>query len=285
VSQKIIISCRKCTRTGSPTRKGVYTSLIGVRGRFFGGTPKSIFAETHLYTIEDGHGQKDTALETVFSALEGRADQIIEKIVAAARRDVRPGLSAKEKAEWDLFFYLQWKRVPDLHRKVASLQEGEAHLDELFAIMRARYPDRIDEIDGLDTAKERKRLLQGGKVKAIASIRHDVLAVLDNRGLAIVRIIAPCEYFAIGSLPIVRTAGDLRNPSAEVWLPVASDVAVGLGRAKGEEDLILVDDPQTVLAFNRATAAQSSSFAAVSKPLIEALTACVPTLHENPFFG
>jgi hypothetical protein len=149
-------------------------------------------------------------------------------------------------------------------------------------MIRAQYPERAAEIDDLNTPDERRRLLHGGIVKAIDSLGKDVLSVLDSRGLAIIRIIAPGESFVIGSLPIVRMGGDLRSRSAGAWLPIASDVAVGMGGLKGQEHLMLVDDPQTILAFNRVIADQSSSFAAASKSLIVSLAAYVATRNENP---
>jgi hypothetical protein len=250
-------------------------------GKTYPGTPKSVFGETHLYTVEDAKGSKDTSFEIKLSALESRTNVIIEKIVAAARSGAVPGLAVEEKADWNLFFYMQWKRVPDVHRKVATLREGEDQLDKIFSMIRARFPERAAEIDDLNTPDERKRLLQGGIVKAIDSLGKDVLTLLDSRGLAIIRIIAPGESFVIGSLPIVRMGGDLRSRSAGAWLPIASDVAVGMGGLKGQEHLMFVDDPQTILAFNRVIADQSSSFAAASKSLIESLAAYVATRGEN----
>jgi hypothetical protein len=94
------------------------------------------------------------------------------------------------------------------------------------------------------------------------------------------RITTPSKVFAIGSLPIIRI-GNLRDQSSEAWLPISSDIAVGMGNTRGREVLILLDDPQMIEAFNRATAVQSSSFAAASKPLIESLAAHVTALNTR----
>jgi hypothetical protein len=197
-------------------------------GKIYSGTPKNVFGETHLYTVEDAKGSRDTSFETKLSALEGRTNLIIEKIVTAARSGGVPCLAVEEKADWDEFLYKQWKRVPDVHRRVATPREREEELDKSFAKTRARFPDYAAELDDLNTPDQRKRLLQDAKVKAIDSPSKDVLTVLDSRGLAIMRITAPCESFVIGSLPIVRI-GDLRDPSAEAWGRVPGR-GVGVGR-------------------------------------------------------
>lgn len=241
----------------------------------FHAPPKAVFAETHLYTIESADGEKDTSLEAVFSTLESDANVLIEKLVAAARSGATVQLTAEERATWDLYFYLQWKRVPDVHAKVASLQEADAWLDKFFAKKRAEGPEAAAQVDALDTPEERKRLIQGGKVHAIRKAPGDVLEVLVSRGLVLLYINAPGESFAIGSFPVVRKAGDFRNQDSEAWLPIASDVAVGPGFQPGTVTIIPISDPAEIVRLNQVTAGQSTTFAAASKALMEALIAAV----------
>ena len=111
-----------------------------VSKKFLHVPPRAVFAKTHLYTIEDAVGHKDTTLETKFSALEDRASAILDKIERAVRRGLHPELSAREKADFDLFFYKQWKRVPDFHREVATAAEEEEQLDRILANLRVLYP-------------------------------------------------------------------------------------------------------------------------------------------------
>ncbi len=250
-------------------------------GKIFPASPKSIFAESHLYTIEDADGAKDTSLETDFSALEGAANLIIKKLVAAARSGQTCQLTPEERGTWDQYFYLQWKRVPDVHAKVASLTEAESFLDNRFAEMRARDPDAASEVDKLDTPEERARLLQGGKVHAIRKDPGEFRAVLASRGLALLHINPPDEAFAIGSLPIVRKSGDLRAQDSEAWLPISSDLAVGPADTPGTITVIQLNDPKEIWRMNRVTAGQSSIFAAASKCLIEKLVADLPTTSRT----
>jgi Protein of unknown function (DUF4238) len=242
----------------------------------FRALPKAVFAETHLYTIEAADGNKDTSLESDLSQLEGDANFIIEKLVTAARSGRPPKLTLGERATWDMYFYVQWKRVPDVHAKVSSFTEADAFLDKIFAAMRARGPEVAAKVDDLDRPEERKRLIQGGEVHAIRKRPGKVLDVLGSRGLALLHIIAPGESFAIGSLPIVREQGDFREDDSKMWLPIASDVAVGPASPPGIVKVIDLNDSEKIWRMNEVTACQSTTFAASSKDLLEKLVAALP---------
>jgi hypothetical protein len=198
-------------------------------------------------------------------------------IASGARQGEKPGLSVEKKRLLDRFFYMQWKRVPDMHAKVPTLQNADANIEELIAELLAKHPDRADELQALRSPKEKVRLAQGAKVKAIATDVGQVMAVLDQRGLAIAR--ASEGMFAIGSSPIVRKRSDLRDPDGEAWLPVSSDLAIGPGMGKGTETLIDLSGDQ-VHRFNQITARQSTSFAAASRSLVEDLVTTLPTPED-----
>lgn len=249
-------------------------------GKTYASNPKQAFCETHLYTKEDSGGVKDTDLETWFSRLEGSANIIIQKILDAVRKGKTPVFSKIEVETWAKYFYMLWKRTPDALAKVATLNQANDRLTELFAEMAARGPEAAAEVAKLDTPEERKRLIQGSKVGAIEKVPGHVLAVFASRGIRILHITATGLQFAIGSLPVVRKAGSLEEETAEVWLPIAPDVAVGIGGAPGTIEIVQVNDTDAIQAFNRVTAAQSTSFASASKALIDELVAFVGTLPE-----
>jgi hypothetical protein len=242
-------------------------------GKVLHSAPDNLFGQNHLYTTEDMDGEKDTALEVWFSSLESRASPVLDKIIAAARANRCPQLTTDEKQAWDLFFYMQWKRVPDVHRALASKAETDAIIDSSLQTLRKIYPDRLGEINELDTPIQRKRLAQGGLIRGIQIVGKAVLPALGQRGLAILKITASSENFAIGSLPVVRMRGNLNDPNVEAWLPIASDVAVGVGQERGKETLVGVHDPAVIQQFNRTTATQGTTFAARSRILIEGLVA------------
>jgi hypothetical protein len=250
---------------------GMLWAYIKKTGKLFRGPPKSVFAETHLYTIEGPDGKKDTSFESALSKLESAANPVIGKLVDAARAGGEIGLTAAERETWDHYVYIQWKRVPDVHAKIATSKEQEDRLDEIFSQARAQGGDIAAQAEALDNPVERKRILQGGKVKALELDPGTVRAALASRGVVVLRITAPGQSFAIGSLPIVRKEGHPLDADAEVWLPVASDVAVGIGGPPGAVTFVSIDDPVAIHAMNRVTAGQSSTFAAASKALVETL--------------
>lgn len=213
-------------------------------GKTYYSNPKAAFAETHLYTTEDAEGAKDTSLETWFSSLEGAANTIIAKIVEGVRHGATPTLSQEEQSDWAQYVYMLWKRTPDALAKVATLQDADTRLTELFAQLAARSPDAAAQVAKLDTPEQRKRLIQGSKVGAIERTPGDVLEAFASRGLLILHVTDPGLSLAIGSLPIIRKAGSLHDDTAEVWVPVAPDVAVGIGGSPGSIKVLKVDDQE-----------------------------------------
>lgn len=245
-------------------------------GKTYYSNPKQAFCETHLYTKESAQGAKDTSLETQFSGIEGTANTIIGRIVDAVRAEKAPALSPEELSDWATYFYMLWKRTPDALARVATLQQADSRLTELLEQLAARGPEAVAEVAKLDTPEERRRLIQGGKVGAIEQVPGDVLAVFASRGARILHITDPALQLVIGSLPVVRKQGSLHAADAEIWLPVAPDVAVG--GSPGCIEVNQVDDPASVMAINRVMARQSTSFASPSKALVEELTAFLATL-------
>jgi hypothetical protein len=237
------------------------------------GKPKSLFAENHLYSIERSDGSRDVELEKNFAKLEGEAEAVLSKIVSAVRNGQNPRLSVVEKQVIDRFFYMQAKRVPDMHAKSPTLQNAGGHIDTIIDDLLVKHPDRVAELEALRLPEEKARLAQGAKVKAIGMDLGQVMTVLDQRGLAVLR--ASEGEFAIGSTPIVRKRGDLRASDAEAWLPIASDVAIGPGLSRGAETLVDLASDQ-INEFNRIMARQSTSFAGASRALVEDLVDTLP---------
>lgn len=249
-----------------------YTKVAPQAGVIIG-KPKSLFAENHLYTTEGPDGSRDVELEKSFAKLEGEAEVVLGKIISAARQGQMPGLSVEQKQVFDRFFYMQWKRVPDIHAKSPTLQNADKDIDAIIADLLVRHPDRAAELEALRSPEEKARLAQGAKVKAIATDVGQVRAVLERRGLAVAH--ASESALVIGSTPVVRKRGDLRASEGEAWLPIASDVAIGPGLGKGTETVIDLSSDQ-VSDFNRVVARQSTSFAAASHRLVEELVAALP---------
>ena len=65
--------------------------------KIFRTTPKNVFLESDLYIQYDEHGKRDVSVEKGLSQLEGKANEVVEKIVSAARGGRNPGLTPDEK--------------------------------------------------------------------------------------------------------------------------------------------------------------------------------------------
>lgn len=236
----------------------------------------NLFCEGHLYSEIANDGTKNPALEDYFSVLEGRIDAIIEKAVTAARQDKHPSFTQAERTLWDYFFILQYKRVPDVHHRVGSLREADAELDRIFAHVLERYPEKRAEVEALSSPSARKLLIHNSKVAALQRPSVALEQALARRGIAVLRIARPAKSFIIGSYPIVRFTHPGRthilDPSVEVWLPIAHDVAIGVGLQAGTESFLAVTEPSWIRHINEGIARQSTMYAGRSKELLCSLS-------------
>lgn len=238
---------------------------------------KTVFAERHLYTQVDKHGNKDVTVEKDFAAIEDKTNAIIEKIVTAARAGKTPGLSSEEKATWDTFFYYQWKRTPDSLKRSKTLANFDSSLAWAIGEFEKRYRPLTDaERTDLQDAENKKRLEKSARVKAIADPGKQIQPVLQSKGLAIVRLTKPNKSFIIGSLPIVKFTlpgrSHLSDPTVEVWFPIASDVVVSPAPWPGGEERLLPNMPDDhVRTINEAIFRQSTMIAGRSSALIRSI--------------
>jgi len=237
----------------------------------FSAAVDNIFFEKHLYTEVHFDGNKDTRLESEFADLECAARPIMEKIISSVRNKSKVLLLKEERLIWDRYFYMQWRRVPDAHARVALLENPNNFLDEFFSNARARGGEAAAQADALDTPEQRKRLVQGGKVRALKKKPGTILCILAARGLNLLHITAPGERFIIGSFPIVRQGGHLKSASSSAWLPIAWDIAVGPAGKAGAVAVTPVSDPIEIFRINKKIANGSTMFASSSKDLIDKL--------------
>ena len=240
-------------------------------------TPSNLFVERDLYAQRDKKGTIDASLETEFmQKIDGAGDQIIEKIVSAARNRTAPQLTTKEKNLWDLFFYYQWVRVPDEFQRIHAVQNFDELLGQLIhAFETTVRPLTDEERRNLEVPAERERIKQNTKVRSLIDAGQEARAILDQKGLGIAVISRPKMSFVIGSSPIVKLTlpgrTHISDPSVEIWLPVAADVAVTPALRSGEERLIQINDSRHVRHINEAIFGQSTVIAGRSKRLISSL--------------
>jgi len=244
-------------------------------------THENLFLKSHLYSHINADGTKDATLESWFSLLEGEAAPIVQKIIATARQGRCPNLSRNERRTWDFFFYQQWRRVPDLF---ASLMTADQHRDEVERLLdelerngrRLSNQERSDLLDPTALSRMRGNI----RVATLKTGSENVLDVIGARGLVIGRIDRSRKAFVLGSRPVVKLTPpgitDLSDARVEAWLPISSDIIVGVGLYDRAEILIPFNTEQA-RNQNEASSKQSSQIVGRSKALVESLAPHVGT--------
>ncbi|HEX9904558.1 MAG TPA: DUF4238 domain-containing protein [Propylenella sp.] len=238
--------------------------------------PRGIFHEEHFYSAVDyDTGEKDVALELYLGrVVEHKAAPVIKKIVTAARAGKTPQLTAQERADWNALVYYQMKRVPDfINRYAADLEAGYER--GIIEVEEGYRPLTESERAIVADPVTRERIIRNVRVGAQASFSQMVAAKQASIGMVIVRITDPKKAFIIGSKPVVQMKApgftELAPEKAELWLPIASDVAVAPGGQRGSEVLLTAHDHRLIRRLNQLSAAQSSIIAGCSKKLIASL--------------
>ena len=238
-------------------------------------TPRNLFVESDLYTQFDDKGAKDVSVETEFLApLEGKASPVIEKIVSAARQGAPAKLSPDEKDIWVEFTYIQFKRVPERREK---------HKEEIFQEIRGeidfigqfrRFTD--SELSILDDKETLERLWRNISVQSVQQplSKEGAGIFLEKRiGVAVIRKPKPKRSFVIGSNPVVKMSNPeqshLADPTVELWLPLARDVAVS--PCPGERDKVISANDRHIREINKSVFQQSTVIAGCSRELIETI--------------
>ena len=238
-------------------------------------TPRNLFVEGDLYTQLDEKGIKDVSVETEFLApLDGKANPVIAKIVSAARRGNPPNLSPDEKDFWMKFSYIQFKRVPERREK---------HKEEIFQEVRREIdfigqfrPFSDSELSILEDDEKMERLWRNISIQSVQEplSKEGAEIFLEKRiGVAVIRNPKPKRSFVIGSNPVVQMSHPerfhLADPTAELWLPLARDVAVS--PCPGESDRVVSANDRHIRAINRIVFEQSTVIAGCSRDLIESV--------------
>jgi Protein of unknown function (DUF4238) len=234
--------------------------------------PNNLFVEGHLYTQKDQNGEKDVSLERHLSRLEGDVSPIIGKIICAARSGDYGSIKATDIDIWLNYFYFQIRRTPDSLKDALRNFDPDENLDEVIAEAKVKFPKQVDKITKIDNSADRKRIIKNATVVAISQGSSTVLNILTNRGIAVARIMIPGTSFILGSHPVVRMeSNDIRDLKTELWLPIAPDVAVGLGHGDAKILPLSILDKAAVRRMNVAAVSQSRVIAGNSRYLISSL--------------
>lgn len=237
--------------------------------------PKKTFVRRHFYTQVKEDGTRDVEVETEFLApLESDASPVIEKIVKAARRGRPPNLSSDERDIWQNFFYTLFARVPDRIDKASDIVRKMM----LARISDASQSRPLNELEQSvrDYPETMNRHLKNGSIQNLQmSPSHEASEFLAMMRIVVVVIekLKLERSFIIGSNPIVNLSHPERSPlsdsSAEVWLPLARDVAVF--PYLWESDTVIFANDSHIRAINTSVFQQSTVIAGCSRELIESL--------------
>ena len=243
-------------------------------GNIFRPTPKNVFLEGGLYIQYDENGKRDASVEKGLSQFEGKANEVIEKIVSSARAGMNPGLTPDEKRIWDEFFCKQWRRLPLWCAETIS--DASLYKKCLDSFESERRPLTDYERRRFDDPKRKARILKNGWVKSVELSGGELMRVLGDKGLCVAVIRNPKKSFVIGSNPIIRIAPNghtrLDDPVVEALFPIAHDVVVSARLSRGEEKLIDENDSDHIRQINEAICKQSDMIAGRSRELITSLS-------------
>lgn len=237
--------------------------------------PHELFHKNHLYSTLSESGIKDPAMEHSLSVLESEAAEVVDAIMGSARTGRVPELSDQQKRVWYRFFLMQWRRTPETQLASASEAEALLMVEEIIAELRIAAPHRLAEIEKLAMPEAKARTVRNVRVQSLQRFSAEAISVLERRGIAVLRITAQSKSFIIGSRPVVKLTAkgrtDLNDPFVEMWLPIASDIAVGTGNGECGVTLHMAQDGDSVRQLNLAIAKQSRMIAAGSAALVRSL--------------
>ena len=214
-------------------------------------------------------------METEFlSRLESDVSPVIEKIVSAARRGSPPNLSPAERDIWVTFSFVQFKRVPERREKYREeiFQEIRREIDFIGHFR----PFADHELLILRDEEKMERLWRNISIQIVQKplSKEGAEIFLEKRiGVAVIRNPKPKRSFVIGSNPVVKMShperSHLADPTVELWLPIARDVAVS--PCPGESDRVVSANDRHIRAINRSVFQQSTVIAGCSRVLVESL--------------
>ena len=214
-------------------------------------------------------------MEGFLSILENEAARVVADIVAQVRSGGCPDLTPDQKTIWYFFFLVQWRRTPENQRSCFSDAEARQMIHETLDEIREKAPHRASEIDALSTPEAIERTIRNVRVDSLLRLSTEVMGVLERRGIGILKITNPKKSFIIGSRPVVKLTSpgqtDLSDPKVEMWLPIASDIAIGAGLGDGRVSLHYLHDDRPIRQLNVAIATQSTMIAAGSKVLVKSI--------------
>ena len=217
-------------------------------------SPYSFCVEEDIYTQYEEDGNRDVSAEKDYSNLEARTGPIIKKIVEAARANKYPQLSCDERRTLGHFVICQGFRIPDRSDPITGRD---------FIILAIKNPEILKKSKkGIDQLREEKRL---EFLTRYIEAPEEILSFFEDKG-PVIRIAREGEEnFVIGSNPVLLMEPDNHLP--EIWLPIASNVAITPCSTRGNDGFI-ESEYLDIHSFNKDVFRQSRMIAGNSEELI-----------------
>lgn len=198
--------------------------------------PINAFVKTDLNAIKHRDGSRDTALEQYYSRMESDITFVIDDIIRILGVGELPVMPPDTHHAWNTFICHQQKRPVDAYARLGLTNNFAETVAEGLTRYEAEYgPIPSAERAAMLSENELKRLMHNVSVQARGEGGEEIVAALDNRGLAYGVISDPSAEFVLGDHPLARMGGtdDLRDPATELWLPISPHIAVTPWGRKG----------------------------------------------------
>lgn len=237
--------------------------------------PQNVFVQNDLYTIETSSGIREYQVEAGLSQLEGDFERVVAKVINTARAGRRPDVS---KGELDVIRYFlpiqsrrtrkTWDMLLEDREEVfeESLEEGIAKAKQVGY--------SIDESE-LESVRNRSEVIykNAWRQMILGHPLEEVYEALALKGLAVGVMQNPeNRALIIGDNPVLRAAPKnihLRDPRAELIMPVASDVLISLASPANRRSTLTIDG--RAREFNQRIMWQSDTIASRSDTLTQSL--------------
>lgn len=231
------------------------------------------FFERHLYTATAADQTHDVTLEKEFAKKESGWNHTIGKIVAAAKSG--SAFDPADIASLGEFFYYQWIRTPDFLRGLNSTRDATSILTK--ALARIESEGRLSDADKAELSKPESlaRIKQNAIVTALSNAQTVALSILKACNFRIAVLSGPQE-FVIGSYPVAFVVAQgqaiVAAPAMELWLPIASNVAVYPDTGASSTTVTPMSDARAI-EINRVIANQSTLVGASTAGTLEQVIA------------
>lgn len=222
------------------------------------------FFERHLYTATAADQTKDVTLEKEFARKESGWNHTIGKIVSTARSG--SAFDPTDVASLGEFFYYQWIRTPDFLRGLDSTRDATSIL--ITALARIDSEGRLSDAEKAELSKPESlaRIKQNAIVSAVSQAQTVALSILKACNFRLA-VLSGQQDFVIGSYPVAFVVAPsqaiMAAPAMELWLPIASDVAIYPDWGASSTTVSPMSDARAV-EINRTIANQSTLIGARS---------------------